>query len=82
MFNIMVMNKDISSIVLLVVIGFVIYCLSNNDTKKPEKQIEITTESSIQSAPVKETFANQSLPQCLQIIYLKFQKILKFLVIF
>ena len=59
MFNIMVMNKDISSIVLLVVIGFVIYCLSNNDTKKPEKQIEITTESSIQSAPVKETFANQ-----------------------
>lgn len=64
MFNIMVMNKDISSILLLVVIGFVIYCLSNNENNKPKKEVEITTESSIQqpiTSPdsIKETFANQ-----------------------
>ena len=64
MFNIMVMNKDISSILLLVVIGFVIYCLSNNENNKPKKEVEITTESSIQqpiasAASIKESFANQ-----------------------
>ena len=52
MFNIMVMNKDISSILLLVVIGFVIYCLSNNENNKPKKEVEILLQR-------RETIGNQ-----------------------
>ena len=39
MFYIMVMNKDISSILLLVIIGFTIYCLCNDKPKnRPRKR--------------------------------------------
>ena len=63
MFNIIVMNKDISSILLLIVIGFIVYCLCNNDKSKPSKEIETTTESQSSYQKVKESFANQEEPE-------------------